>query len=196
MENCDCLLCLVVYSVFCVIVLCCNSCSLGYCISWFWCLFIVLVLWWFMFLYGASVLVRCLLLFLYCVCALSLFIFLVLCYPNWGFFRAFSSVVRQMSGFTRKDGARPALPELYSLCIVCIVRCKCVVWCCHRVSTQLRLNKYHIIYIALELASSVMTHDINDNKLILPSYDKYFRVSTLNFKAIKYWVLLARSLAR
>jgi len=34
---------------------------------------------------------------------------------------------------------------LYSLCIVCIVCCKCVVWCCHRVSTQLRLNKYHII---------------------------------------------------
>ena len=30
---------------------------------------------------------------------------------------------------------------LYVLCVCC----KCVVWCCHRVSTQLRLNKYHII---------------------------------------------------
>ena len=63
-----CLLCLVVYSVFYVIVLCCNSCSLGYCISWFWCLFIVLVWWCFILLYGVSVLVRCLFLFLYCFC--------------------------------------------------------------------------------------------------------------------------------
>ena len=52
------------------------------------------------------------------------------------------------------------------LCIVCIVYCKCVVWCCHRVSTQLRLNKYHIISICLihktYLISLVhLTHLIN-----------------------------------
>jgi hypothetical protein len=40
-------------------------------------------------------------------------------------------------------------------------------------------------YIALELASSVITPDVNDNKPILPSCDKYFQVSTLNTEAIK-----------
>lgn len=40
-------------------------------------------------------------------------------------------------------------------------------------------------YIPLELASSVMTYDVNENKPILPSYDKHFQVSTLNFEAIK-----------
>lgn len=40
-------------------------------------------------------------------------------------------------------------------------------------------------YSALKLASSVMTYDVNENKPILPSYEKYFQVSTLNFEAIK-----------
>jgi hypothetical protein len=39
--------------------------------------------------------------------------------------------------------------------------------------------------IALEKASSVKTPDVNNNKPILPSYDKYFQVSTLNSEAIK-----------
>ena len=71
-------------------------------------------------------------------------------------FRAFSSVVRQMPGYTRKDRARPALiliSELccstYFLCRLCCSMyclCKCVLYYCHWLSTQLQLNiSYHII---------------------------------------------------
>jgi hypothetical protein len=64
-------------------------------------------------------------------------------------FRAFSSVVRQMSGYN-KDGACPALFQnfCFVLCIVCFVSfcvlfvCKCVLYYCHRVATQLQFNKY------------------------------------------------------
>jgi hypothetical protein len=72
------------------------------------------------------------------------------------FFRTFSSVVRQMPGKTRKDGARPALFQNFLccsmycllcvvLCIVCLVLfcvlfvCKCVLYYCHRVAIQLQL---------------------------------------------------------
>jgi len=102
--------------VYCSLFLYCDgSCS---CI-----LFIVLVLWWFMFLYGVSVLLRCLLLFLYCVCALSLFIVLVLCYPNWGFFRVFPSVVRQLAGYNsqRRGTARTSRIVLSMYCLHCLL---------------------------------------------------------------------------
>jgi hypothetical protein len=79
-------------------------------------------------------------------------------------FRTFSSVVRQMPEYkTRKDGARPALPKLANFLLLCMFNflivmyvpfsvfcvlsvCKCVLYYCHRVSTQLRLNIYDSIY--------------------------------------------------
>jgi hypothetical protein len=80
-----------------------------------------------------------------------------------------SLVVRKMPGYNSQGGARPALPNFpFSvLCVLfvrkcvmycchrvstkCVMYCchrvstKCVMYCCQRVSTQLRLNTY--VYI-------------------------------------------------
>jgi hypothetical protein len=79
-------------------------------------------------------------------------------YPDWGFSRAFSSVVRQMPGWIpqRRGTARTVSNFFVALCIFCFVLCICFVTfpvfvciCglnnCHRVFTQLQLNiSYHI----------------------------------------------------
>jgi hypothetical protein len=80
---------------------------------------------------------------------LLLFIVLVLCYLSWGFSVRFSSVVRQI----HKDGAQPALPNFpfsvfFPFSVLCVLFvCKCIMYCCHRVLTKLRLSIYiYIIY--------------------------------------------------
>jgi len=74
---------------------------------------------------------------------------------DWGFSVLFLQLYGKCQGKTRKDGARPALSQIFVvvLCIVCFVSfcvlfvCKCVLYYCHRVATQRQLtNIYHIIY--------------------------------------------------
>jgi hypothetical protein len=86
-------------------------------------------------------------------------LFCIFCFhrANWHspttlrFCRAFSSVVRQMPGYTsqRQDTVRTLPNQLIVLLCVLFVSivlfcvlfvCKCVLYCCHRVSTQLKLN--------------------------------------------------------
>ena len=66
--------------------------------------------------------------------------------PRLRYFRAFSSVVRQMPGYnSQRRGTARTLPKLivrFSLLFMCI----CVLYYCHRVSTKLPLtNIYKII---------------------------------------------------
>jgi hypothetical protein len=75
-------------------------------------------------------------------CQLALFI-----YPEWGFSRAFSSVVRQMPGYNpQRRGMARSLPKFWvvlyivrfvSFCVLFV--CKCVLYYCHRLAIQLQL---------------------------------------------------------
>jgi hypothetical protein len=98
-------------------------------------------------------------------------LFCVFCFhrANWHssatlrFFRAFSSVVRQMPGYnSQRRGTICILPKLIVLFYVLFVH-KCVVYYCHRVSNPIAVNKYII---------SITSHlPIHDTKLgaILPT---------------------------
>ena len=80
--------------------------------------------------------------------------------PSPRFFRAFSSVVRQMPGYNpQRRGTARTLPKSLCCpihCSFCVVLCTvcvqmCVLYNCHRVANQLQLKKYIDIIIKVVL---------------------------------------------
>jgi len=85
--------------------------------------------------------------------------------PWLRFFRAFSSVVRQMPGYnSQRRGTARTLPKLIVLFV-----CKCVLYYCHRVSTHLLLTNISVsIYLAL-LGSEAAHGRFSDSHALPPT---------------------------
>ena len=92
-------------------------------------------------------------------------------------FHAFSSLVRQKPGQNlQRRGTARTLPKflccsiycVVSFCVLCV--CKCVLYCCHRVATQLQLtNKSNMITYHIKALDQTI-HSVNSAKHILLTY--------------------------
>ena len=75
--------------------------------------------------------------------------------PWLRFIRTFSSVVRQTPGYTsQRRGTVRTLPKLIVLFCVLLV-CKCALYYCHRVSTQLQLTNISL-HLSKEMPNILM----------------------------------------
>jgi len=102
--------------------------------------------------------------------------------PWLRFFYVFSSVLRQMPGYnSQRRGTARTLPSKLTVLFYVLFVCKCVLYYCHRMSTQLQFKKYiisyhimscHIIYIYMYISYHNIyhiyhiSHQNNDSRFI------------------------------
>jgi len=132
---------------------------------------------------------------MYFYCYVNVFLFYVYVWIPWlRFFRAFSSVVRQMPRYNpQRRGTALTLPNFclfyvyfcVVLCIVCFVSlcvlfvCICVLYYCHRVATQLQLTNISLPVFLLDTKAGVTTAVPNQNRRRLKRITtKYFPASS------------------
>jgi hypothetical protein len=121
--------------------------------------------------------------------------------PWLRFFRAFSSVVRQMPGYTsQRRGMASTLPDYWIVLFCVLFACKCVLCYCHRVATQLQLNvSYHIISYRISyhtISCHIMPHHIISYNII--SYHIIYHIisyniisySIISYRIISYHILV------
>jgi hypothetical protein len=127
---------------------------------------------------------------LLCLCIIVMYILFSSCqlalfgYPDWVFFRAFSSLVRQMPRYNSpRRGTTRTLPKLIVFVYVLFV-CKCVLYYCHRVATQLQLTNISISIMKCIPTITIMCTKHSDLLLIVQTIITWGKICAIIINVI------------